>query len=321
MSSTVLDQEAPATGPVEHYHIFHADAHVLSGELKRPIEQKIEQQIPVALKDRRGGHFTRFSEDFSVEGFISYKRGLTRVSGSPSSKPRPGSEHVGWTTLSTSILEGLNVFEVITVDRLVSQVSTDHAYVNGHVPFVTFLGTQFQNVQVSGYPIKPILNLGLCGKKPDNDMPYVTDSKFLDAAREQVDIILNSKGLPPDLQTEYLGRLNAIEEQSKSAGTPCSNATRIKCSLVQTIDVGNARIPGLQVIGNVLVIPEFGTVALGEIEVGVEMVDSPEVYEKPGGYPEPSNYFKLTMFDMRLGCIGSGTVAAGSSKSNGNTRP
>jgi hypothetical protein len=306
---------------VEHYHIFHADAHVLSGELKRPIEQKIEQQIPVTLKDRRGGHLTRFSEDFSVEGFISYKRGLTRVSGSPSSKPRPGSEHVGWTTLSTSILEGLNVFEVITTDRVVSQVSTDHAYVNGHVPFVTFLGTQFQNVQVSGYPIKPVLNLGLCEAKPDNDMPYVTDAKFLDAVHEQVDIILNTKGLPQDLETEYLGRLNAIEEQRKNAGTRPSKETSIKCSLVQTIDVGGARIPGLQVIGNMLVIPEFGTVTLGEIEVGVEMAKTPEAYENPNGYPKLSNYFKLTMFDMKLGCIGGGMITAGSSKSNGVTRP
>ena len=142
-------------------HEFHAEAHVLSGHLQRPIEQKIEQHAPVELKGRRSGHLTRFTEDVTIEGLISFKRGLTRVSGSKSLK------HHGWVTLSTSIMEGLNVFEVITADRMVSQVSTEHPLVNGHFPTVTFLGTQFNNLQVSGSPATPTLNFGICGKNPE----------------------------------------------------------------------------------------------------------------------------------------------------------
>ena len=127
-------------------HDYHAAAHVLSGALQRPIEQKIEQHAPVTLKDRRGGHLTRFAEEVSIEGLITFAKGHTRVSGARSLKNN------GWVTLSTSILEGLNVFEIITADRVVSQVSTDHPYKDGHFPHVTFLGTQFTNLQVSGFP-------------------------------------------------------------------------------------------------------------------------------------------------------------------------
>src|SRR4030088_868694 len=153
--TTSSQQNAPPS------HEFHAEAHVLSGHLQRPIEQKIEQHAPVELKGRRSGHLTRFIEDVSVEGLISFKSGLTRVSGSKSLK------HHGWVTLSTSIMEGLNVFEVITADRMVSQVSTEHPLVNGHFPPVTFPGTQLNNLQVSGFPVTLKLNSAIRVKQPE----------------------------------------------------------------------------------------------------------------------------------------------------------
>src|ERR1700685_726446 len=117
--------EPTAGSAVIPSHDYHAHAHVFTGELKHPIKQKIEPQAPVKLNDRRGGHLTRYAEDVSIEGLITFAKGRTRVSGARSLKNN------GWVTLSTSILEGLNVFEVITADRVVSQVSTDHAYENG----------------------------------------------------------------------------------------------------------------------------------------------------------------------------------------------
>ncbi len=312
----------------EYYHIYHAEADVLNGCLERPIDQKIEQQVPVSLKDRRGGHLTRVAEDFSLEGFISFKRGLTRVSGSPSKK------HAGWTTLSTSTLEGLNVFEIITADRVVSQVSTDHAHGNRHVPDVTFLGTQFKNMQLNGYSVRPVLDLGICGPRPANDLPYVTDERFLNTVHGQIKNVLGTKGLPEDLKSEYLGRLSHVAALLKeSAGKPCHEATSVTCSLVQRIEIepspipGRDLIPGLKVIGNMLIIPEFGVVRLAEVEVGVKLVEKSEEYEfasngsSNSGHPQFSNYFQTTMLTMNLGCVAHGTVKAATTTSNGNTRP
>jgi len=86
--------------------------------------------------------------------------------------------------------------------------------------------------------------------------------------------------------------------------------------------INDTKIPGLHVIGNLLIIPDFGTVALAEIEVGVELDDNPESRRSTDTrYSQLNNYFRTTMLKMQLGCIGHGTVSAGSTKSNGLTRP
>ena len=284
-------------------HEYHAEAHVLSGHLQRPIEQKIEPHAPVALKGRRSGHLTRSTEDVNIEGLISFKRGLTRVSGSMSMK------HHGWVTLSTSILEGLNVFEVITADRMVSQVSTEHPPENGHFPHVTFLGTQFDNLRVSGFPVALMLNFGICGKKPAGDKSYLRDADFLESVRKQTESIANADGLPKKVKDQYDEKLSRIDDLI--AGRIGSHELKVTCSIVES--VGEIPIPGVRSFGHVLVIPDFGTVSLGEIEVGEKKYDPSE--------ERPSNYFELTTIKMQSGCIGTGTVAAGTTTANGTHHP
>lgn len=312
-------------------HQYHAEAHVLSGHLKRPIEQKVEPHAPVSLKSLRGGHLTRFAEDVSVEGLISFKTGHTRVSGSRSLK------HSGWVTLSRSVMEGLNVFEVITADRVVAQVSTEHlnefGHKPGHVPRVTFLGTQFTNLRISGIPLKLTLNLGICGEKPEGDRPYVTDQKFLGAVHEQVKSIAQSPDLPKAFKDKYDGRLAEIEalRNGNRAGKGDTEPVKVKCSLVKSIHIDDIeQIPGLKTVGNVLIIPEFGIVELAEVEVGTQTFDPSDEprgrehdsgeFTRNGG-PQLSNYFHVTMLEMELGCIGHGTVNAVGVSANGHTRP
>jgi hypothetical protein len=286
-------------------HEYHAEAHVLSGNLERPIQQKIQHQVPVKLSDRRGGHLVRSEEDVSIEGLITFAKGHTRVSGSRSVK------NDGWITLSTSIMEGLNVFEIITADRIVSQVSTDHPYNDGHVPHVTFLGTQFKNLQVSGFPVSLTLNFGICGDRPAGGKTYLQDSTFLNTVREQTEGIARAEGLPVELRKLYDEKLLHVEQLISA----CESGARghrepITCSLIQSI--GKIPIPGVESFGHVLVIPEFGTVALGEIEVGEK------IYEN-GGKPNP--YFKITGIEMSLGCVGHGKASGATAAANGRTEP
>src|SRR3984957_6474837 len=107
-------------------HKYHAAANVLSGHLRQPVDQEIYRQAPVALNDLRGGHFFQRAQNYSLEGLISFTSGYTRVSGNRSLKNH------GWVTVATSVVEGLNVADVITVDRLVTQTSTEHPIESGH---------------------------------------------------------------------------------------------------------------------------------------------------------------------------------------------
>jgi len=286
-------------------HDYHAQAQLLRGHLERPIDQAIEPLGAISLDGQMDCHFARRAENVSIEGLISFARGETRVSGARSLKDN------GWVTLATSILEGLNVFEIITADRLVSQVSTNHPYKDGHFPRATFVGTQFQNFQVGGFAPELKLNLGFCGDKPAGDRSYFQDTKFLRGVEEQTERIAGARGLPKELKDEYDERLAYIKTLI-SAGNASEKGGHkpITCSLVQSI--GEIPIPGVQSFGNVLLIPEFGTVRLSEIEVA-EKADS-----KTG---RPNVYFTLTAATMKLGCVGDGMLAAGTVSANGHTEP
>ncbi len=288
-----------------HYHEFHAQAHLLSGYLKHPVARTIRPHSEVSLSGTRGGHRTRMANDVRIDGLIHLRHGRTRVSGGGTLK------HKGYITLATAVLEGLNVFEVVEADRVVSQVSTEHAYDGGHIPSVTFLGSHFNNLQVNGAAVELTLKLGIVGDKPANDRSYLEDEKFLTAARAQMQTVASAGDLPKELQTEYAGKLAAMDSLLRGEKDPKLKAT---CSLVQSIDnIDKIPIPGIKKAGHVLVIPEFGWVALGEIEVSAERYeDDPR---------NVSNCFTLNMLKIHLGCIGGGSITGGGSSSNGTTRP
>jgi hypothetical protein len=286
--------------------------------LERPVEQKIEEHAPVALKGRRGGHLTRFAEAVNIEGLIAFSKGHTRVSGARAKK------HDGWITIATSVVEGLNVFEIVTADRIVSQVSTDHAYDNGHVPRVTFLGTQFRGLRVSGFEVTLHLNLGICGAdKPADNRTYLRDSKFLKAVKTQSEIITAATALPKEFREQYDKNLTHTNRLLEICEADDQNSrASVTCSLVQSIDP--IPIEGVQTFGHVILIPEFGVVALGEVEVGDrtdERADKTD--DKPADKlaDKPSPYFDLTGIRMNLGCVGHGTASAAKAVANGNTHP
>jgi hypothetical protein len=292
-----------ASKTVEPQHEYHAEAHALSGHLELPVDHEIRKQAAVALNDWRGGHVFQGVDNYNLEGVISFKSSYTHVSGNPSNK-----EGHEWVTLATSVVEGLNVLDVITVDRITAQVSTEHPRKGGYVPRVTFLGTRFENLQVGGHEVKVVLDLGICGDKPQRDQSYLAEP-LLGRVNAQRTPIWKNTDLPTKVRAEY------DEEQRKFADARNQNgfkeAKSVKCSLVKSIEP----VPGVTICGNLLQISNFGVVSLADVEVGVKPVDDPE-----SSHPY-SHYFTLTMMNMWMGCIGEGMTASGIVSANGHTRP
>ena len=327
-SATEPPEATSKPGKITPWHFYHAEAHALSGFLKHPIDQPLGKHAEVVLKTRRAEHVTETVKETSLESLISFRAGYSRVSGSKVVKKETwDTDHSAWVTLSTSVIEGLNVFEVITADRIVSQVSTEHALEKGHVPQVTFLGTQFNNLQVSGFPLALTWKFGICGNVPRDGRSYLADLDFLNQVEAQTreinDLIGKQKNLPKDLRDEYASRHKAVKElidDCRAHRKPRNQ--KVTCSLVQSI--GEIPIPGVLRFGNVLVIPNFGWLALAEVEVGTESPQDAAYREAGNGNSSKetiSNYFDLEMLDIRLGCVGRGNVVAGQSKSNGTTYP
>jgi hypothetical protein len=276
----------------ERTHQYSADATVIAGHLVLPFQQEIGRQAYTTLP-AEGGYFSRRVEDFRLGEVIAVRSGYTLVAGNRSNKPGEG-----WSTLTTVVVEGLNVLEIVTADRIVGQILTDHPP-EGHVPTISFLGTRFENLRIAGHPVKLELNLGILGPKPADDKPYGLDDRFKKDISDQYNLILESEGLPADKREQY-SRLSA------SLGSQ----EEVECSLVKT---AKCDFPG-PCYGHWFHIPHFGWISLGNVKVGYKEVREKELTLR-------KTTVSLTMIDLILGCAVEGKAGVGGTSTNGQTVP
>jgi hypothetical protein len=276
----------------ERTHIYNAEATVLKGHLKLPLAQKIEPQAHSKLAET-GGYLSQRSDGYQLESVISFSSAYSHVAGNRSLKPGEG-----WHTMTTTVVEGLNVMEVLTADRVVGQIITEHP-LEGYVPSISFLGTHFENLRINGQPVELDLNPEIFGPKPADDAPYTKDKGFLGRVSSQYERIRKHKDLPTELQERYnlfsstLGASEAVE-----------------CSLVNQADGG---YPGKS-YGHVIKIPGFGTITLAKLTV------KHEDFDKETHIPKKTT-FNLTMVDFKLGCVIDGDLALGCGDPNGHPYP
>jgi hypothetical protein len=277
-------------------HRYHAEATILTGNLYHPLKQEIKPQTNVKLSEK-GGYLSEHAEPYRLEGVISFEKAYTQVAGNRDhTKPNHG-----WSTLVTSVIEGLNVLEVITADRVVGQIATHHPLV-GYVPHVHFLGTRIENLRVAGHPVKvhfPPYHPYSLGPKPDNDGAYTRHPGFLERVKSHFDSIRSAKDVPADLLERYRQAAPRTENGKES----------IECSLVTQVEAPEF----CRGFGHVLHIPDFGKVHLGLLRV--EHSDF-----NPQGVPKVT-LLDLTMLKFEMGCVAGGDSGAGNTIVNGQTDP
>jgi hypothetical protein len=89
------------------------------------------------------------------------------------------------------------VLDVVTADRVVAQISTEHLfYDKGHVPSVTFLGTRFDNLRIAGHKVEVEQNLNVLGPRHDDDRSYLEDPDVQNRIAQQYHSIATAKDLP-----------------------------------------------------------------------------------------------------------------------------
>lgn len=281
-----------SNGAVIREHKYHAEAEVLRGDLRLPLVQEIKTQASAKLAEE-GGYLSQREQDYRLEGVISFRSAYTQTSGNPGLKPGHG-----WNTLSTSVVEGLNVLDVVTADRVVSQIALEHPLV-GYVPAIHFLGTRFENLRIAGHLVDVDLDLNHLGSKPGNDAPYTKGAGFIDRVNRQHERVGKHTNLLEELMQRYTGVSPDVEEPEA-----------IECSLVNQADGG---FPG-EGHGHVIHIPGFGTVSLANLRI--EQSDY-----KPGTGIPRKTLVQLTMIELKMGCIADGSTEVGTTKTNGVTMP
>jgi hypothetical protein len=275
-------------------HTYHAEATVLEGHLRLPLVHEIKPQAHAKLCGH-GGYIAQRAQDYRLESVISVRSAHTQVAGNHDVKPGHG-----WATLTTTVIEDLNVLDVLTADRVVGQIITEHPLL-GYVPSVSFLGTRFENLRIAGHPIELDLNLGILGPKPANDDPYGLDAGLKERIVGQYNRILGSPNLPAD----KLERYNQLS--STLGGTEA-----VECSLVNNAPGG---YPGT-CFGHKIHVPNFGWITLAKVKVAYK-----EVLDKETEQTHRNTTVGLTMIDLKLGCAIEGKVALGSLSTNGSSKP
>lgn len=197
---------------------YHGEGHAFSGALTRPVEHQI-QAVAGASLPLSGGHGQAQSEGFQIDQLISVKEAYSSVSGSADG----GGKHHSH---SLTVIEGLNILDVVTADRVVARLTSEHEpkKKEGHI---IALGTRFENLRVSGCPVE---------------------------VEFDHELFLNSK--------DYAALSKQLATLKKSGRMAEESNGVILCSLVKTIKVD---CPGVDVQGHVLTVEHFGKIYIGEV--------------------------------------------------------
>jgi hypothetical protein len=288
--------EVPLAG-VQRIHTYHGEADILAMELKEPFQEKVRPQAKVELYGSGEESHYQFKQagPFRLEGIISYQSGYTQVAGHRSTKPGHG-----YATLTTSVTEGLNILDVVTADRVVAQISTEHP-LNGAVPEVSFLGTRFENLRIAGHRVEIDTNLGILGPKPVKDVSYFDESTVMDGMARQYQKISINANLPDWARERYPKDSPAWRNKDSITGTDIA-----RCSLVSGVRTDQKSF------GHVIEVPHFGKFFLAELKMDRVPAREPKEYD--------AYTFHLTMIRFELGCPTQGSGGVSTADSNGQGR-
>jgi|HubBroStandDraft_1064217.scaffolds.fasta_scaffold07669_2 hypothetical protein len=277
-------------------HTYHAEAHVLEGGLQLPLTQEIKPQAYVKLPEQ-GGYYPQRVENYKLEEIISFRTAYTQVAGNLV----PKKDH-GHSTLATSVIEGLNVLEVVTADRIVGQVITEHPLV-GNVPHISFLGTRFENLRIAGCLVDVKLNLDILGARSESDLPYTQDPALKSRIASQFGRLGEHQSLLAEMREGFhqLFPATAIGEQKREP---------LELSLVSEV---TGVYPG-RGLGHVIRIPGFGTIVLARVALTHQEI-------KKDGIILKATTVRLTMIDFKLGCPVTGDFTAATTINNGMPVP
>jgi hypothetical protein len=146
--------------PFRTFH-YHANAHAFNGHFTRPFEHQIDVQAGSVLPII-GGHGQARVENFQFREFLSFRRGYTHVSGADQKEDDGTLSH---NTLVTSTIEGLNLLDVVTANRIVARLYSKHREGEPEGSF-NMVGSRFEGLRIADCDVDVKLDLKLFEKVP-----------------------------------------------------------------------------------------------------------------------------------------------------------
>jgi hypothetical protein len=269
---------------------YHASSNALGGVLTHPYKTVISTAANSALANA-GGYNSSPTVPYHLDHVLHCERAYTHVTG--------GDEDGHWATLTTAVVEDVNLLEVVTARKIVAQISSKYPKV-GNVPIISFVGSQFIDLRINGKLVEPVLDLHpLPGKavpsKGNNSSKgksQVSSFHHQDVRKLAADQSRRMTRHPqaPDWVKRRYGWLESVNE--------INDRGHLLCSLVKEIRGSEPE----NTFGQVIHVPGFGNVFLAEITVDAMS-------------------HHLTMLRAEMGCASSGTVSMSTGGINGKGQP
>ena len=275
---------------------FHGQGVGLGGVVTRPFRQLIDAKAAASLpitggksSANSGKHTVPDLQDPRFEGLphvVSIDSAITDLSGTLDT------DNVYRTRVST-IVEGLNVEGVVTADKVIANLVTEH-FPGEEEPRIDVSGSAIVNLRVNGEPVPVELDCGLfkdLNTHTSFKERFDRDPEFKRSMRQR----FLWGDLKPEEVPEFLRDQYNYTDSQKSL--PESKGIT-PCSVVKSVTGSK----GFQVFRHVLVIPNFGKVFLGELLL-------------------QKNARRLTMMRFKLGSPVDAELTVSGGDGNGTTYP
>jgi hypothetical protein len=270
---------------------FRGSTMVVGGRIESPIRDNIDAQGACVLPPI-GGFASASVDGFDYRNIIRFERATSTVSGQT---VRHGDETAG-ETLVTVAIDGLNVLDVITADRVVARMTSRHVKDERDRlpnPRILPFGSHFENLRIGGVPVEftPYAELV---REGDHDALIAPRAGGAGDAERFPWIDSNGAAI------------RTGNASPKKAGVPRPESGADRARLAPLFDVGRSRAAALT--GSTMQgahgirIPGFGVAYFGE-------------------YLVTRASRRLTMLRIELGCPISGRIVCANVDSNGHWDP
>ena len=263
--------------------LYHAHGSAIGGTITKPFKADIDVNAATSLPII-GGFASAKCGAYQLKDVVSFSSAHTYVSGIQTDDQAHNS-------VTTCIVENLNILHMITADAVIGRVSTKH--VDGNALEFSPLGSTFVNLKIGGQPVDVDLDHDLFLRNSTHAAllkHYEAVSKKSGKAKTRYQWGSADDTVPARLAGGML--------MEPGAGWHKSNGTLHTSMVKQVRAVGSGTSSGELPYGYAIHIPHVGNVYLGETFVSAGLM-------------------RITMLRAELGSPFSGTVAASMPVGNG----
>src|ERR1700733_1454990 len=276
--------------------LYHANGFALGGRITQPVEQEINSHAATALSIV-GGLASAKAESYRLKDLISYRSAHTYISGIQNSDTLHS-------TVVNTVIEDLNILDVITADSVVGRLSSTHE--DGQPAKIIPLGSTFQNLKIAGKPVEVDLFDNLFAQ-------HSTHSSLVDhfLGKCPKDAPCAKSHPPSELRYEWghpvADMPDTLKERLLAPPIPGwqQSGANLYCNLVRTVreasPSGTVNAPSVP-YSHAIRIPDVGRLYLGELT-------------------SSENTKRLTMIRLELGSPVVGSLAVAGLETNGKWYP